>query len=240
MRVYIADVTYMMSGSNNCGGKRGGSTGNAFEGYLPDAVYCAYYRGLLEAVAKRHSDDIRMFSLYQQQLAGGDAAANLNKTNGREAAPAPLEAEKEQLRLPLCAGGERAEGGEPRGQITFRPHSDIVSWRSTPMVPPPSHPRPRVIFQRPQRRRQAPPYLLQTTRQARQQSAKRRRTSSPMKGNHCSIVANATVAANGMRTESSAYDEGEESDAGRLLPELLESIFRYLDVTSRGRAAQVR
>ena len=61
-----------------------------------------------------------------------------------------------------------------------------------------------------------------------------------MKGNHCSIVANATVAANGMRTESSAYDEGEESDAGRLLPELLESIFRYLDVTSRGRAAQVR
>ena len=240
----LAEVTFVMSESNNCGSEeREGSTCNAFTGYLPDAVYCAYYRGLLEAVAKRHSDDIQMFSLYQQQLAGGchlaagDAAANLNKTNGCEAASPPLEAEKEQLRSSLFAGGEIAEGGEPRGQITFRPHSDIVSWSSPPTAPTPCHPCPRVIFQRQQRRRQAAPHLNlnQTTKQVRQQYAKRRRTSSPMKDNHSSIVANVNEA----RMEGSTYDNGKRFDAGMLLPELLESIFRYLDVTSRGRAAQV-
>ena len=233
-----------MSESNNGGSEeREGSTSNAFTGYLPDAVYCAYYRGLLEAVAKRHSDDIRMVSLYQQQLAGGchlaagDAAANLNKTNGCEAASPPLEAEKEQLRSSLCAGGggEIAEGGEgePRGQITFRPHPDVVSWTA----PTPCHLCPRVIFQRQQRRRQAAPLLNlnQTTRQVRQQYAKRRRTSSPMKDNQCSNVANVNEA----RMDGSSYDNGKKFDAGMLLPELLESIFRYLDVTSRGRAAQV-
>ena len=231
----------MMSGSNNCGSReRLRNTGNnAFTGYLPDAVYCAYYRGLLEAVAKRHSDEIRMFGLYQPQvasgghLASGDADANLNKTNGCEAVPPPLGAERKQLPLPLCSESDIAEGGEPRGQITFRPHSDIVSWRSAPIPPPPSHPYPRVIFQRPQRRRQAPPHLHQTTKQERKKHAKRRRISSP-------IFTNATLAAYELPLESSTYDDGKVYDAGSLLPELLESIFRYLDVTSRGRAAQVR
>ena len=241
-----------MNESNGCeSGVREGSSGNTFSGYLPDAVYCAYYRGLLEAVAERYRDDIQMLGICQQQLtcgghlAGCDAAANLNKTNGCEAASPPLEAEKEQLRSPLCSGeeiaGEPSEGSEP---IPFRPHSDIMSLR-TPSAKTPCHPRPRVILQRPQRRGQAPSHLNPTSRQEQQQYAKRQRMSIPVKelpakDDHWSMVANANVATNDEHKERSASAGGKGFDAGNLLPELLESIFRYLDVQARGRAAQVR
>lgn len=72
---------------------------NSFTGYLPDSVYTAYYRSLLEAVAKKHSEDLRLLRLHQQQL-----SHLASKTND------PM----------VSFGGEGGGGGGEEGEITFR------------------------------------------------------------------------------------------------------------------------